>query len=190
MADGLREAGFALVVEPLERRWEAGEPVGRPHLAAAAVSHPGNAARLAAEGIDSPGAFIEAYLVPGASGYVTRTTPTVEQAIRAIHDAGGVAVWAHPFWDMDTDEAVLDTIDRFDALGIDGVEAFYATHTRAQTHLIAGRCAELGLLTTGSADFHGPEHGTFARFRAFDLYGLEPALGPIAAPPASSDASR
>jgi hypothetical protein len=34
-------------------------------------------------------------------------------------------------------------------------------------------------LTTGSADFHGPEHDTFARFRAFELYGLEPNLGPI-----------
>ena len=41
--------------------------------------------------------------------------------------------------------------------------------------------AERGLLTTGSADFHGPEHPIFNRFRAFDLYGLEPRLGPIGA---------
>jgi hypothetical protein len=36
-----------------------------------------------------------------------------------------------------------------------------------------------GLLTTGSADFHGPEHERFNAFRAFELYGLEPNLGPI-----------
>ena len=75
---------------------------------------------------------------------------------------------------------VLATIDRFAAVGLDGVEAFYVTHTEAQTRLVAGRCAELGLLSTGSADFHGPTHPIFSRFRAFELYGLEPRLGPIA----------
>ena len=46
--------------------------------------------------------------------------------------------------------------------------------------LVAGRCAELELLTTGSADFHGPDHPLFSRFRAFALHGIEPRLGPIA----------
>ena len=40
---------------------------------------------------------------------------------------------------------------------------------------------ERGLLTTGSADFHGPEHERFSRFGGFELYGLEPELGPIGA---------
>ena len=76
---------------------------------------------------------------------------------------------------------MLSSIDRFHALGIDGVEAFYVTHTREQTQLICDRCAELGLLTTGSADFHGPENKDFSRFMAFDTYGIEPNLGPIGA---------
>ena len=37
----------------------------------------------------------------------------------------------------------------------------------------------VGLLATGSADFHGPQHEKFSRFGAFELYGLEPVLGPI-----------
>jgi hypothetical protein len=41
-------------------------------------------------------------------------------------------------------------------------------------------CATHDLLTTGSSDFHGPGHHTFSHFRAFDLHGLEPNLGPIA----------
>ena len=97
-----------------------------------------------------------------------------------MHAAGGVAVWAHPFWDVEEPAAVLSTIDRFAALGLDGVEAFYVTHTAEQTRLVAGRCAELGLLTTGSADFHGPGHPLFSRFRAFELHGIEPRLGPLA----------
>jgi predicted metal-dependent phosphoesterase TrpH len=75
---------------------------------------------------------------------------------------------------------VLTTIDRFRSLGIDGVEAFYVTHTQEQTMMLAKRCAELGLLSTGSADFHGPENRLFSKFLAFELYGLEANLGPIA----------
>jgi 3',5'-nucleoside bisphosphate phosphatase len=75
---------------------------------------------------------------------------------------------------------VLATIDRFCGAGLDGVESFYVTHTREQTELLAGRCVELGLLSTGSSDFHGPEHRSFSGFRAFETYGLEPVLGPLA----------
>jgi 3',5'-nucleoside bisphosphate phosphatase len=106
--------------------------------------------------------------------------PTVAEAIALVHDAGGVAVWAHPFWDVDAAAAVLETIDRFAALGLDGVEAFYPSHDAEQTALIAARCSERDLLTTGSADFHGPAHPIFSRFRAFELHGLQPRLGPIA----------
>jgi predicted metal-dependent phosphoesterase TrpH len=106
--------------------------------------------------------------------------PTVAQAIAVVHEVGGVAVWAHPFWDIAHPDAVLDTIDRFAKLGLDGVEAFYPTHDAVRAALIVERCQEHGLLTTGSADFHGPAHPRFNRFRAFDTYGLEPNLGPIA----------
>ena len=109
-----------------------------------------------------------------------RQTPTVAQAIDAIHEAGGVAIWAHPFWDIDEPPEVLASVDRFNTLGIDGVEAFYITHDEPQTRLLADRAAELGMLTTGSADFHGPDNRLFSRFLAFDTFGLEPNLGPIA----------
>ena len=124
--------------------------------------------------------FIPAYLIQGTPGYVARTHPTVSEAIRWIHDAGGVAVWAHPFWDISDDAGVLAAIDRYHGAGLDGVEAFYVTHTPEQTALVAGRCRELGLLSTGSSDYHGPDHRLFSRFQAFELHGLEPELGPIA----------
>jgi predicted metal-dependent phosphoesterase TrpH len=180
MAARLREHGFSLADEPLEERRLAGRPIGRPHLATAVLGNPANAAKLAEEGIDGMDALFAAYLVPGARAFVARTRPTSHDAIDIIHAAGGVAVWAHPFWDLDRDEEALRTVDRFADARIDGVEVFYATHTEAQTRLLHAHCTERGLLTTGSADFHGPGNARFNRFRAFETYGLEPDLGPIA----------
>ena len=181
MRDALREVGFALDEAELEARIAAGRPIGRPHLAAAVLGAPANAERLREEGIDDVGSLIRGYLIEGRPAFRLRETPTVAEAIEAIHEAGGVAVWAHPFWDISDPDEVLEAIARFQALGIDGVEAFYITHTRENTELLAARCAELGLLSTGSADFHGPENRQFHSFMAFDTYGLQPNLGPIAA---------
>jgi 3',5'-nucleoside bisphosphate phosphatase len=181
MADRLRELGFELDDAPLAARRAAGKPIGRPHLADAVLAHPANAARLAEEGIDGRDALFPPYLVPGAKAYVARSRPTVPQAIEVIHAAGGVAVWAHPFWDLDRTDETLATLATFAAAGLDGVEAFYAAHDADQTRILHDAAAEHGLLTTGSADFHGPGHERFNAFGAFELYGLEPNLGPIGA---------
>jgi 3',5'-nucleoside bisphosphate phosphatase len=179
MGGALRALGYELDQSELSRRKAQGKSIGRPHLADAVVRHPANAQRLAAEGLAERSAFLEAYLIDGKPAFRPRTKPTVAESIAVIHDAGGVAVWAHPFWDIDARSEVLDAIDRYRAWGLDGVECFYVTHTREQTDLLADRCSALGLLTTGSSDFHGPDHRLFSRFRAFSTYGHEPALGPI-----------
>jgi len=179
MRDALREVGFALDEAEIEQRIAEGKPIGRPHLAGAVLRARANAERLQAERIDDVGSLIRGYLIEGKPAFRLRETPTVAEAIEAIHDAGGVAVWAHPYWDVSDDGEVLDSIARFHALGVDGVEAFYITHTRANVELLAQRCAELELLSTGSADFHGPDNRQFHSFMAFDLYGFEPNLGPI-----------
>lgn len=176
----LRELGFAVDEAMLERRARAGQAIGRPHLAQAVVSRPENHDRLAAEDLLEPTAFLVAYLIEGRPAFVARAAPTVEEAIALIHGAGGVAVWAHPFWDVDADAAVLAALQRFRGAGLDGVEAFYVTHTAEQTRLLAARAEELGMLTTGSSDFHGPDHERFSAFRAFSTFGLRPVLGPIA----------
>jgi predicted metal-dependent phosphoesterase TrpH len=179
MRDALREVGFDLDEAEIDARIAEGKPIGRPHLAGAVLRAPANAERLQREEIDDVGSLIRGYLIEGKPAFRLRETPTVAEAVEAIHEAGGVAIWAHPFWDISDPDEVLATIDRFHALGMDGVEAFYITHTRENTELIAKRCAELGLLTTGSADFHGPENRQFSKFMAFDTFGIEPNLGPI-----------
>ena len=180
MASKLRQVGFELDEAELDERLAAGQPIGRPHLANAVLRAPANAPRLKAEGIDDVGALIRGYLIEGQPAFSLRETPTVAEAVDAIHDAGGVAIWAHPFWDISDEDEVLDTIARFRELGIDGVEVFYKTHTREQTELLAKRCEQLSILSTGSADFHGPDHKTFPKFLDFETYGHEPNLGPLA----------
>jgi len=180
MGDALRLAGLKLDERAIRARSAAGQPVGRPHLAQAVLSEPANEARLASEGISDVGALIVAYLIPGAQGFVARTMPTVPVVIDAIHAAGGVAIWAHPFWDLSDPELVEATVHRFAAAGLDGVEAFYVAHTREQTDLLVAVCRELDLLTTGSADFHGPDHRLFSRFGAFSRHGHDAVLGPLA----------
>lgn len=179
MADLLDELGLPPDRGEIEARRAAGMPVGRPHLATAAID--ANRERLQAAGLAECSAFLEAYLCSGGPAYSRRTTPTVPEAIDAIHAAGGVAVWAHPFWDLARDADVISALERFGAYGVDGVEAFYTTHDARQTRLLCETAARLDLLTTGSADFHGPEHSRFSRFRAFGLYDREPRLGAIGA---------
>jgi hypothetical protein len=180
MIEALTGLGFAVDEEMLAQRSAQGQSIGRPHLARAVVSRPENRERLAAAGLLDPTAFLVEYLIEGRPAFVARAAPSVPEAIELIHVAGGVAVWAHPFWDIENAEAVIEALERFQAAGLDGVEAFYVTHTEEQTRLLAAHAAQRGLLTTGSSDFHGPEHHTFMRFRAFSTYGLEPALGPLA----------
>jgi predicted metal-dependent phosphoesterase TrpH len=121
--------------------------------------------------------------VPGAAAYVARSRPSVEEAIEVIHAAGGVAVWAHPFWDLDDAAETVAAVDTFTAAGLDGIEVFYPTHDEAHTRLLHDAARERGLLATGSSDFHGPDHEGFNAFRTFELYGLEPVLGPIRSSP-------
>lgn len=177
MADAMRELGWRVDDTAFAGRANP----GRPHLAAAVFDDPANAERVAREGLADSTALLVAYLIPGAPAFRGRTTPTIQEAIETVHAAGGVAVWAHPYWDIDDDDEVEASLRRFAADGLDGVEAFYVTHTAEQTARLVRIADELGLLTTGSADFHGPEHPTFSRFLAFDTGGATPRLGAIGA---------
>ncbi len=177
MAEAMRENGWQATL-PVR----GDQPLGRPHIAAAIFNDPANADRTAAEGLTNPTELLVAYLIPGKPGYRDRTAPTVGQAVEAIHEAGGKAIWAHPYWDFkeaDKHEAARDALERFAALGGDGVEAFYISFDEEQTRRLVELAAGLDMLTTGSADFHGPDNPTFSSFRNFSLYGLEPNLGPI-----------
>ena len=164
IVEKLRGEGFDLHLEDAVR--EAGDAlsIGRPHIARAAGA------------TGDLGPFFEEYLVPGAKAFVPRRWPTAEQAIALIREAGGIAVIAHPYWDIDAPDEVDDLIR---SLGADGVETYYPTHSKRQTEHLLELCSELDLVPTASSDYHGPTHKTFAEFGAYDTYGLgEPQVPP------------
>lgn len=181
MIERLAALGLQLDAATL-RRDDDDDAIGRPHIAAAVLACPANATRLAAEGLHDLSAVLAAYLIPGAPAFVERTLPSAVEAIGWVHDAGGVAVWAHPCFDLDDPVAATRVLEQLADAGLDGTEVFYITHSREQTELLDARSDELDLLKTGSADFHGPDHPRFHSFGAFERYGLEPRLGPIATP--------
>src|SRR5262249_54911917 len=102
MADRLRAHGFEIGAI-------AHESPGRPHLAD----------ELARQLSMTRDEIFAAYLVPGAPTYVGRERPTVEEAIEVIHAAHGLAVWAHPYWDVDE---AGEPLREFTLHGLDGVE--------------------------------------------------------------------
>jgi predicted metal-dependent phosphoesterase TrpH len=157
IVENLRREGFDLTLDDAIREAGAADSIGRPHIARAA----GASGDL--------GPFFEEYLVPGAKAFVPRRWPTAEQAIALIREAGGAAVIAHPYWDIPEPEKVEDLIR---SLAADGIETFYPSHSKQQTEHLLKLCDELGLVPTGSSDYHGPTHRTFAKFGAYDTFGL------------------
>jgi 3',5'-nucleoside bisphosphate phosphatase len=139
---------------------EAGDAssVGRPHIAKAAGVQP-----------DGMNAFFEEWLVPGGKAFVPRRWPHATEAIEIIHGAGGSAVLAHPFWDMQEPTRVAALVDD---LSLDGIECFYPAHDRAQTRFLVELCGDRGLAATASSDFHGPSHKMFNSFGAYSTYDL------------------
>jgi predicted metal-dependent phosphoesterase TrpH len=161
IVERLNAHGVQVTFEDAAAQAGAADSIGRPHIARAAGAGP------------DLGPFFEEYLVPGAKAFVARRWPSAEEAVDLIHGAGGVAVVAHPYWDVSEPAQVRELVESLvNDVGLDGIETFYPPHTREQTSHCLELCAELDLVATGSSDFHGPTHKTFSRFGAYDTYGL------------------
>jgi predicted metal-dependent phosphoesterase TrpH len=121
--------------------------VGRPHIADALIT--------AGHVQDRQEAF-DRFLADGGPAHVTRYTIELERGIDLIHQAGGLAVIAHP-WGRGREHllppSVLQTLAHDHQL--DGIEVDHQDHdaeTRRQLRTLAD---SLGLLPTGSSDYHG-----------------------------------
>ncbi len=191
MAAALREARLRARRTPRSRaRVADGQPIGRPHLAEAVLAAPANAARLQAEQIDDVGSLIRAYLIEGRPAFRLRQTPTVARGgrrdpRRRRRRRLGAPLLGHRRRRRGARQhRPLPRARHRRRRGL-------LRHAHARADRAAGPpLRELDLLTTGSADFHGPDNRLFSRFLAFETYGLEPNLGPIAQLAASSASRR
>ncbi len=139
MLERLAVLGVHITMEDV--RQDMTGSIGRPHLARA----------LVAKGYCSTvsHAFRE-YLVPGKPAYVEKYQVSLERAIEIIHQAGGIAVMAHPGISA-PDELVIAAKE----CGLDGIEAHHCDHSATQVRHYVSLAEEHGLVTTGGSDFHG-----------------------------------
>lgn len=128
----------------LEQSRASGGTVGRPHVASALV---------AAGYVRDVETAFDHYLKPGRPGYVERYAPSTVEAIRAISAAGGVTVIAHP---RGARGALGDrALEELVAAGLAGVEVDHQEHDPTTREELRGLAADLGVVATGSSDYHG-----------------------------------
>lgn len=126
-----------------------GGAIGRPHIAQAMVQ--AGHARNVSE------AF-EKYLYTGGPAYIARKRLTPEQGVALIHDAGGVAILAHPGLVPDYESLVI----RLVPAGLDGVEIMHPKNTAEIRAHLWELAEDYHLIPTGGSDFHNEERGPIA----------------------------
>ncbi|KAF0846171.1 PHP domain-containing protein [Nocardia caishijiensis] len=124
----------------------AGPAAGRPHLARALV-----AAGVVAS-VDA--AFVD-LLAPHGPYYAEKVDTPLPRAVRLVADAGGVSVLAHVRARKRGRLLALDEIRNLAALGLTGLEIDHPDHSAADRGVLTDLSDELGLLRTGSSDYHG-----------------------------------
>ncbi|MFD3554924.1 PHP domain-containing protein [Streptomyces goshikiensis] len=146
MVGKLRDLGVDITWERVARIAGDGS-VGRPHIATALVEL--GVVRSVSD------AFTPAWLADGGRAYAEKHELDPFDAIRLVKAAGGVTVFAHPAAvkrGRCVPEAALDALA---AAGLDGIEVDHMDHDTDTRARLRGLAADLGLLTTGSSDYHG-----------------------------------
>jgi predicted metal-dependent phosphoesterase TrpH len=141
-----RELGWDITLEEVEEI-AGGEVVARPHFARVLIN----------KGyVQTMQQAFDEYLAKGAKAYVERDRLTSTEAIALIHQAGGVAILAHPNNCKLDPAATEQYIRELQSMGLDGIEARYNRHTPEDTSRYLTLARRLNLLTSGGSDFHGP----------------------------------
>lgn len=146
MVAKLRDLGVPITWEQVARIAGDGS-VGRPHVASALVE-------LGV--VPTVGdAFTKEWLADGGRAYVPRHESDPFEVVRMVKAAGGVTVFAHPGASKRGRTVPESAIAELAAAGLDGIEVDHMDHDEATRARLRGLAAELGLLTTGSSDYHG-----------------------------------
>lgn len=98
------------------------------------------------------GDLYEALFSTGSETNVLAPTkyPSVKEVIDEIHNAGGIAILAHPgkFGNFDEIKEYLE-------LGLDGVEVWSPSNSAELTEELQAFCKKKKILMTGGSNFHG-----------------------------------
>mgnify|MGYP001546742910 CR=1 FL=1 len=138
--------GFDISIEEVEKACGGGQ-AGRPHIAQVMVD----------KGyVDSFDKAFDLYLAKGKPAYVDKFRVSCKTAIQVIHDAGGVAVLAHPGLIKEEKSRRLEQlIIELISYGLDGLEVYYTDHSEDQVSRLMSLARQNDLAVTGGSDFHG-----------------------------------
>ena len=83
--------------------------------------------------------------------------PTVEEVVKAVHEANGYVVLAHPcnYYKNNTKEEILEKLEKFKSIGIDGVECYYPANSEMMTETCVEFCKNNDMIITVGSDSHG-----------------------------------
>jgi 3',5'-nucleoside bisphosphate phosphatase len=140
MVDALNKLGIPLKAESVFALANCKSP-GRPHVARALVKE-----KL----IGNLDEAFEKYLKKGRPAWVPKTKMSALEAMELIHQAGGLAVMAHPGLNR-TDEIIPALVNA----GMDGIECFHTKHSTAMSERYLEIADKYHLLVTGGSDCHG-----------------------------------
>lgn len=138
----LRENGMPIEVERVMEI--AGEAtVGRPHVARALVER---------GFVASVQEAFDLWLGNGKVADVNRDKLDPAEAIKTIHENGGVVFVAHAIYISEEYPAAVAQLARW---GLDGIETFYKQYDGATVEKHRALAETLGLATSGGSDYHG-----------------------------------
>ncbi|WP_406219701.1 PHP domain-containing protein [Streptomyces canus] len=146
MVAKLQELGVPVTWEQVARIAGDGS-VGRPHVATALVE------LGVVASVDD--AFTDGWLADRGRAWVEKHETDPFEAIRLVKGAGGVTVFAHPGASKRGHTVPESAIAEMAAAGLDGIEVDHMDHDEDTRVRLRGLAKELGLLTTGSSDYHG-----------------------------------
>ncbi|MEE4421768.1 PHP domain-containing protein [Streptomyces bugieae] len=145
MIGKLREHGIPVTWEQVARIAGDGA-VGRPHIATALME-------LGV--VDSVNDAFASWLASDGPAYVEKHELDPFDAIRLVKAAGGVTVFAHPLAVKRGACVPESAVAELAAAGLDGIEVDHMDHDAPTRARLRGMAADLGLLATGSSDYHG-----------------------------------
>lgn len=116
------------------------------------------------------------WLAKDKPGYVSHPWAELSEALKWIHEAGGVAVIAHPGRYRLTSAERRQLFVTFKALGGEGIEVVSGAQNAADIREFAGIAREFGFLASRASDFHGPGESYYDLGR---MAVLPPDLTPV-----------
>ena len=148
--DKLKGLGIYVQMDKVKAMAGKSNLIGRPHIARVLVKN---------GSCNSNKEAFDYFLGNDSPAYVKKDTPTIEEIVRVVNNAGGVTVLAHPHT-LFNDDYVREILN----IGVGGIEAFYSNYYEKTIEHYCNIADEFGVIKTGGSDFHGD-------LNDFDIFG-------------------